>query len=616
MSCFQQIQRFLFELKDDYGFIIPLDRLEQCLVCAKDITDLEEVFYRLQSMVCENEEQLAVFKSLFGQRFLKLIPRHPSDAADDESKLTDLSLDVLRRHQRSLDDKSKSLQKEYEASDSELHELEKKLVEAQGALETAKRKSEEFKASGNPYTDIERESILNANCPDLSNTKIQAQVEKLMNSLRTLEQAAKGEEIPCPVSPDGFSKRVDNDLHKPEYKESLQRLVKTLMSKASDIRDQKKMATFSALLDMISKLNTLISLAEKSISSNSKKDAAEMAKKVREYEKYTKNASATLSDLHWNIQRLSSSVEKQKTEQAKIERRFKDAQSDAASYQRELRRREDNAKLLVKDGGSHSHRPIFEDGVNAVQSRREVEKLMQTDLKQMSGAEKAQILSYIRTNARVFRQTLRRKYSSYEKRQVDIRATVKAAGKSGGEPVVIKYKKPVKSHAKVIILTDISGSCRRTASLALYFMALMDEAFPGGCKKFAFVNSLNPVDQFFRDKSPDEGIEGVLANIPTRGVYSDYGTTIHAFRQAFGGSIHQDTTIIILGDARNNQRRSYAEDIKYISDRCHKVFWLNSDDPEKWNQGDSVIGEYERAGAEVHHVGTVGELLGFLMRVK
>lgn len=301
MSCFQQIQRFLFELKDDYGFVIPVHRLEQCLVCATDITDLEEVFYRLQSMVCENEEQLAVFKSLFGQRFLKLIPRHPSDAADSEPKLTDLSLDVLRRQQRSLDDKTKSIQQEFESSNSELHELEKKLVEAQGALEAAKRKSEEFKASGNPYTDSERESILNANCPDLNNTKIQAQVEKLMNSLRTLERAAQKDGIPCPVSSDGFSKRVDNDLRKPGYKESLQQLAKTLMSKASDIRDQKKMATFGALLDLISKLNTLISLAEKSISSNSKKDAAEMAKKVREYEKYTKNAFATFSDLHWTI---------------------------------------------------------------------------------------------------------------------------------------------------------------------------------------------------------------------------------------------------------------------------------------------------------------------------
>ena len=50
-------------------------------------------------------------------------------------------------------------------------------------------------------------------------------------------------------------------------------------------------------------------------------------------------------------------------------------------------------------------------------------------------------------------------------------------------------------------------------------------------------------------------------------------------------------------DARNNKNQSAVEDLKYIADRCHRVFWLNTDDPAKWNTGDSIIGIYESAGA-------------------
>ena len=160
----------------------------------------------------------------------------------------------------------------------------------------------------------------------------------------------------------------------------------------------------------------------------------------------------------------------------------------------------------------------------------------------------------LRTNARIFRQTLRRKSATPRRKQVDIKATMRLAGRTNGEPLKIKYKEPKKSHANVVILTDISGSCRKVSELALYFMVMMENTFPGGCRKFVFVNSLVPVDRQFRDRGPDEGVQAVMGTVPTRGIYSDYGVTIQALRQEYGGAIRRDTTVIIIGDARNNSR--------------------------------------------------------------
>ena len=54
----------------------------------------------------------------------------------------------------------------------------------------------------------------------------------------------------------------------------------------------------------------------------------------------------------------------------------------------------------------------------------------------------------------------------------------------------------------------------------------------------AFVNHLVSVDKYFRDKSVGEGVDTVLQSVPTRGIYSNYGKTIHELREEIGGTIH------------------------------------------------------------------------------
>ena len=69
--------------------------------------------------------------------------------------------------------------------------------------------------------------------------------------------------------------------------------------------------------------------------------------------------------------------------------------------------------------------------------------------------------------------------------------------RTDGEIARLCYEKPKRSKAKIVLLADISGSCRKSASLTLTFLGLMGDAFPGGCKQFVFVNRLVPVDKYF-----------------------------------------------------------------------------------------------------------------------
>ena len=62
-----------------------------------------------------------------------------------------------------------------------------------------------------------------------------------------------------------------------------------------------------------------------------------------------------------------------------------------------------------------------------------------------------------------------------------------------------------------------------------------------------------------------------------------------------------------------NSRKPKDDLFANICSHCRNVFWLNTDDVAKWNTGDSIIGTYEKAGAKVSAVSTVGQLLNFLV---
>ncbi|MCD8110978.1 MAG: VWA domain-containing protein [Clostridiales bacterium] len=594
MSFTETYEQFLYKLRDDYSFLIPVDRVRDCLVCADNITDVEEVCFRTQALVCKNEEQVRTFQSLFGQTFLDMTVLPPKSSTSPEDELKQLISSSMKLQEQIAENES-MIQKEEER----LEENRKNLEEQQ------KRLGEEIEANQNSMKaeagyELELDSAKAAALPNVENEKLKPTLDKLRK-----HPLAGSKEF------DKICSKIMESLQSSDYKKELDKCADMAMKAASKMRNSGKDKEFSQYLKLVTTIKEIQKTAQQTVGKAEKKALSESKKRASEANRRRKEAEKEIAELQSNIMNMERET---RNAQRRITRKTNDIMRCQTQYEEKQRETErlNVSPSIIQKASSSSHRAIFIGGINAVQTTSEIEKLMETNLRSMNASDKQKILSYIRTNAKVFRQTLRRKASSPQHRRIDVKGTVKAASKTNGEPFIIKYQKPKKSHAKVMILTDISGSCRSASTLALYFMAMMDEAFPGGCKKFAFVNNLNPVDRYFRDRSADDGVKTVLNTIPTRGVYSDYGKTIEEFREQYCGSFHKDTTVIILGDARNNKNDSHAEDLKWIADRVHKIYWLNTDDKNKWNQGDSVIAKYEDAGAQVFHMQKTGDLLKFL----
>ena len=74
--------------------------------------------------------------------------------------------------------------------------------------------------------------------------------------------------------------------------------------------------------------------------------------------------------------------------------------------------------------------------------------------------------------------------------------------------------------------------------------------------------------------------------------HSDYGHAFEVFWQRWGKEITSKTTVLVLGDARNNYHASQSWVVKEMQHRARHVYWLNPEPKSYWDTGDSIVGEY------------------------
>ncbi len=90
--------------------------------------------------------------------------------------------------------------------------------------------------------------------------------------------------------------------------------------------------------------------------------------------------------------------------------------------------------------------------------------------------------------------------------------------------------------------------------------------------------------------------------------HSDYGHALTVFWERWGEEITPRTSVLLLGDARNNYHASQAWVVKEIRARARHVYWLNPEPRAYWDSGDSIVGEYAVHCDEVVECRTLRQL--------
>ena len=82
---------------------------------------------------------------------------------------------------------------------------------------------------------------------------------------------------------------------------------------------------------------------------------------------------------------------------------------------------------------------------------------------------------------------------------------------------------------------------------------------------------------------------GDVINVYTR---SNFGYAFELFWKDYLSVIDKKTTVLILGDARNNYNDPRAWCLRDIQQKAKNVVWLNPENPSAWGFGDSVMDKY------------------------
>ena len=189
---------------------------------------------------------------------------------------------------------------------------------------------------------------------------------------------------------------------------------------------------------------------------------------------------------------------------------------------------------------------------------------------------------------------LARKRRHGRKGPLDFRRTVRNSLSYGGVPAEPKFKYPKPSKPEIMVVADISGSVAAFARFTLHLVYALNNQF-SKVRSFVFIDGLDEVTDYFENVDDiTEAIHRVNTEADVIWVdgHSDYGHAFEIFNERFSKDIGPKTTVMILGDARNNYHASQAWVIKEIEDKARKVFWLNPEPRSYWDTGDSIVSEY------------------------
>lgn len=177
---------------------------------------------------------------------------------------------------------------------------------------------------------------------------------------------------------------------------------------------------------------------------------------------------------------------------------------------------------------------------------------------------------------------------------LDFRQTIRHSLSYGGIPAEPKFKRPRPSKPEIMVIADISGSVASFARFTLQFVYAMQSEF-SKVRSWVFIDGIDEVTRFF-DESDEitEAIHRVNTEADVVWVdgHSDYGHAFEVWHERHIREVTKKSSIILLGDARNNYHATQAWTLDEMRKRARRLYWLDPEPRGYWDTGDSVISEY------------------------
>jgi uncharacterized protein with von Willebrand factor type A (vWA) domain len=180
-----------------------------------------------------------------------------------------------------------------------------------------------------------------------------------------------------------------------------------------------------------------------------------------------------------------------------------------------------------------------------------------------------------------------------KKGRFDIKRTLRKNIEYGGVPFKLKFDQRKKEKPQILVMCDVSDSVRNASRFMLQFVYSLQDLY-SRVRSFVFVADIGEVTESFRTNdikdALDVALKGDVINVYA---HSDFGRSFRNFISDHIGAVNKRTTVIILGDARNNYNLPHDWCLREIRQRARRIIWLNPESRNTWGFGDSEMERYQ-----------------------
>ena len=284
-----------------------------------------------------------------------------------------------------------------------------------------------------------------------------------------------------------------------------------------------------------------------------------------------------------------------------------DADGAARHGREELARRiEDFRRLLASQ---LRHRMAASVGVHQAAELYTERQLEDVDFLGANASQLRELRQAVRPLARKLASRAAQKRRLRRRGRLDVRRTVRRSLSSGGVPVDPAFRAVRASKPDLYVLADVSGSVIEFAKFTLSLLHAMNQEF-AKLRSFAFVDGIDEVTGLLDEGGHRMDLRGAFARakLVADDGHSDYGNVFRRFAERYGGDVDARTTLIVMGDARNNYREPGLEPFRDLAERSRRLYWLNPEPRAEWNTTDSIMSAYGAACDRVFEVRTLRQL--------
>ncbi len=200
--------------------------------------------------------------------------------------------------------------------------------------------------------------------------------------------------------------------------------------------------------------------------------------------------------------------------------------------------------------------------------------------KHFDALEPDELARLYRLMARLDLATPLRRTRRYERgrhgQRIDMRRTLRASLRSGGDPIRIARRRRRTVRRRLVMLCDISGSMEPYGRAYLQFMACAAGSGPHA-EAFAFATRLTRLTRALASRHPERAIQRAAVAAPDWSSGTRIGAALKQFNDRHGRrGMARGAVVVILSDGwERGDPRLVGREMERLSRLAHRIVWVN-----------------------------------------